>query len=220
MNPIRTMEFLDEDLERYIEQHTSDENDLLKRINRETHVEVLKPRMLSGHVQGRLLSMISKMVRPQNVLEIGTYTGYSAICLAEGIREGGKLITIDVNEELEDRVLGYVEEAGFSDVIEMRIGQAESLVPELQETFDLIFIDANKAAYWDYLEMVYDKLSIGGLVIADNVLWSGKVLEKFREKLDVDTEALIEFNKKVQEDERFENVLLGIRDGLMVIRKK
>lgn len=176
--------------------------------------------MLSGHVQGRLLSMISKMVRPQNVLEIGTYTGYSAICLAEGIREGGKLITIDVNEELEDRVLGYVEEAGFSDVIEMRIGQAESLVPELQETFDLIFIDANKAAYWDYLEMVYDKLSIGGLVIADNVLWSGKVLEKFREKLDVDTEALIEFNKKVQEDERFENVLLGIRDGLMVIRKK
>lgn len=220
MNPIRTMEFLDEDLERYIEQHTSDENDLLKRINRETHVEVLKPRMLSGHVQGRLLSMISKMVRPQNILEIGTYTGYSAICLAEGIREGGKLITIDVNEELEDRVLGYVEEAGFSDVIEMRIGQAESLVPELQETFDLIFIDANKAVYWDYLEMVYDKLSIGGLVIADNVLWSGKVLEKFREKLDVDTEALIEFNKKVQEDERFENVLLGIRDGLMVIRKK
>ncbi len=220
MNPIRTMEFLDEDLERYIEQHTSDENDLLKRINRETHVEVLKPRMLSGHVQGRLLSMISKMVRPQNILEIGTYTGYSAICLAEGIREGGKLITIDVNEELEDRVLGYVEEAGFSDVIEMRIGQAESLVPELQETFDLIFIDANKAAYWDYLEMVYDKLSVGGLVIADNVLWSGKVLEKFREKLDVDTEALIEFNKKVQEDERFENVLLGIRDGLMVIRKK
>ncbi len=214
------MEFLDEDLELYIERHTSNENALLKKINRETHVEVLKPRMLSGHVQGRFLSMISKMICPKTILEIGTYTGYSAICLAEGLKDGGKLITIDVNEELEDRVLGYFEEAGISDIVEMKIGQAEQIVPQLNEEFDLVFIDANKSAYHEYLEMVYDKVSKGGLIIADNVLWSGKVLEKFRVKLDNDTKALLDFNQKVQEDDRFENILLGIRDGLMIIRKK
>ena len=220
MKQSQIMEFLDEDLERYIEQHTSEESLLLKKINRETHVEVLKPRMLSGHLQGRLLSMVSKLIQPKNILEIGTYTGYSAICLAEGLTEGGKLITIDVNEELEDRVKDYFDEAGFSDVIQLKIGQAELIVPTLKEEFDLVFIDANKGAYSEYLEMVYDKVVPGGLIIADNVLWSGKVLEKFRTKLDADTKALLDFNKQVQQDDRFENVLLGVRDGLMMIRKK
>ena len=220
MKQSQIMEFLDEDLERYIEQHTSEESLLLKKINRETHVEVLKPRMLSGHLQGRLLSMVSKLIQPKNILEIGTYTGYSAICLAEGLTEGGKLITIDVNEELEDRVKDYFDEAGFSDVIQLKIGQAELIVPTLKEEFDLVFIDANKGAYSAYLEMVYDKVVPGGLIIADNVLWSGKVLEKFRTKLDADTKALLDFNKQVQQDDRFENVLLGVRDGLMMIRKK
>ena len=214
------MEFIDLEIERYIEDHTSGENKLLERINRETNLEVMRPRMLSGHVQGRLLSMFSKMISPQNILEIGTYTGYSAICMAEGLKDDGKLTTIDVNEELEDRVRGYFAEAGLSNRVQFLIGDAMEIIPLLDQQFDLVFIDADKSNYSNYLELVINKVPSGGYVIADNVLWSGKVVEKFRKTLDRDTEALLKFNKDLHEDNRFENILLGVRDGLMILRKK
>lgn len=214
------MEFLDLEIEKYIEAHTAEENTLLQQINRDTHLEVMRPRMLSGHVQGRLLSLFSKMISPKNILEIGTYTGYSAICMAEGLQEDGQLITIDVNEELEDRVNGYFEQAGLTDQIEFKIGNAMEIIPTLTQQFDLVFIDADKSNYSNYLELVVDKVPAGGYIIADNVLWSGKVVEKFRKSLDKDTEALLKFNKAVHQDDRFENVLLGVRDGLMILRKK
>ena len=201
------MEFLDLEIEKYIEEHTSPENELLERINRETHLEVMRPRMLSGHVQGRLLSMFSKMISPKNILEIGTYTGYSAICMAEGLQKGGKLITIDVNEELEDRVRSYFDEAGMTEVLEFKIGNAMEIIPSLNQQFDLVFIDADKSNYSNYLNLVIGKVPSGGYIIADNVLWSGKVIEKFRKTLDKDTEALLRFNEEVQKDERFENIL-------------
>jgi len=214
------MEFIDLEIERYIEDHTSGENKLLERINRETNLEVMRPRMLSGHVQGRLLSMFSKMISPQNILEIGTYTGYSAICMAEGLKDEGKLTTIDVNEELEDRVRGYFAEAGLTNRVEFLIGDAMEIIPLLDQQFDLVFIDADKSNYSNYLELVIDKVPSGGYVISDNVLWSGKVVEKFRKTLDKDTEALLKFNKDLHEDNRFENILLGVRDGLMILRKR
>tara|TARA_B100000809_G_scaffold166479_1_gene163751 strand:- start:492 stop:1136 length:645 start_codon:yes stop_codon:yes gene_type:complete len=214
------MEFIDLEIERYIEDHTSGENKLLERINRETNLEVMRPRMLSGHVQGRLLSMFSKMISPQNILEIGTYTGYSAICMAEGLKDDGKLTTIDVNEELEDRVRGYFAEAGLSNRVQFLIGDAMEIIPLLDQQFDLVFIDADKSNYSNYLELVIDKVPSGGYVISDNVLWSGKVVEKFRKTLDKDTEALLKFNKDLHEDNRFENILLGVRDGLMILRKR
>jgi predicted O-methyltransferase YrrM len=214
------MEFLDLEIEKYIEAHTSEENTLLQQINRDTHLEVMRPRMLSGHVQGRLLSLFSKMISPKNILEIGTYTGYSAICMAEGLQKDGQLITIDVNEELEDRVNGYFEQAGLTDQVEFKIGNAMEIIPTLTQQFDLVFIDADKSNYSNYLDLVVDKVPAGGYIIADNVLWSGKVVEKFRKSLDKDTEALLKFNKEVHQDDRFENVLLGVRDGLMILRKK
>jgi caffeoyl-CoA O-methyltransferase len=214
------MEFLDTEIEKYIEDHTSVENTLLQQINRETHLEVMRPRMLSGQVQGRLLAMLAQMIAPENILEIGTYTGYSAICMAEGLKEGGRLTTIDVNEELEERVRGYFNEAGLTNNIDFLIGNAIELIPSLDQQFDLVFIDADKSNYSNYLQLVVDKVPSGGYIIADNVLWSGKVVEKFRKTLDKDTEALLQFNKEVQDDDRFENLLLGVRDGLMVLRKK
>lgn len=214
------MEFLDLEIEKYIEAHTSEENTLLQQINRDTHLEVMRPRMLSGHVQGRLLSLFSKMISPKNILEIGTYTGYSAICMAEGLQKDGQLITIDVNEELEDRVNGYFEQAGLTDQVEFKIGNAMEIIPTLTQQFDLVFIDADKSNYSNYLDLVVDKVPAGGYIIADNVLWSGKVVEKFRKSLDKDTEALLKFNKEVHQDDRFENLLLGVRDGLMILRKK
>ena len=212
------MEFIEEELARYVEEHSQPESELLKRINRETHLEVLRPRMLSGHLQGRVLSMLSKMIRPKNVLEIGTYTGYSALCIAEGLAEGGKIITIDKNEELEARVRQYVKESPYGQQIELRIGDALEILPTLEEDFDLVFIDADKANYLNYFNLVIDRLHSGAYLIADNVLWSGKVIEQVEEG-DVDTHALIEFNKAMQHDNRVENVLFPIRDGLMVIRK-
>ena len=214
------MEFIDSEIEEYIEDHTSGEGELLERINRETNLEVMRPRMLSGHVQGRLLSMFSKMIAPENILEIGTYTGYSAICMAEGLDAKGRLITIDVNEELEDRVRGYFEESNLTSRVDFLIGNAMEIIPSLDQKFDLVFIDADKSNYSSYLDLVVDKVPIGGYIIADNVLWSGKIVEKFRKFLDKDTEALLEFNKKVHNDDRFENVLLGVRDGLLILRKK
>lgn len=210
------MDIINEDLLRYAEEHSTSENDLLKRINRDTHAKVMMPRMLSGHLQGRVLAMISHMIRPERILEIGTYTGYSAICLAEGMQEHGKLITLDINEELEQRVKNYFEEAGLTSRIRYKIGNAMEIIPTLDETFDLVFIDADKENYSLYFDLVIDKVRPGGIILADNVLWSGKVIQ---EKKDKDTRALVEFNKKVQDDKRVENVLLPIRDGIFIIRK-
>ena len=210
------MEFLSEDLQRYAEQHSADESDLLKKINRETHLSVLMPRMLSGHLQGRVLSMVSKMIRPKYILEIGTYTGYSAICLAEGLCPDGKLITIDINEELYEKVSGYFSEAGLSKIVDYKIGNALDILPSLKHPFDLVFIDADKANYSNYFDLVIDKVKPGGYILADNVMWSGKVLDP---KPDKDTQAIIEFNKKVSQDARVESVLLPVRDGIMLLRK-
>lgn len=211
------MDFLSEALQHYIEEHTTQESDLLKKINRDTHAQVLMSRMLSGQVQGRFLSMMSKLVKPKTILEIGTYTGYSAICLAEGLQPSGKLITIDVNEELESRVRKYFDESGFGDKIDFKIGDARKIIPTLTETLDLVFIDADKENYSVYFDLVIDKVSSGGLILADNVLWSGKVVEP---KPDKDTKAIIEFNKKVQNDPRVQNVLMPLRDGVMMALKK
>jgi predicted O-methyltransferase YrrM len=211
------MDFLPDDIARYVEEHTSPESDLLKRISRDTHAQVLMPRMLSGNVQGRFLAMISQFIRPAFILEIGTYTGYSAICLAEGLAPDGKLITIDVNEELESRVRGYFQKAGLQAKVDYRIGDAAKIIPTLDVMFDLVFIDADKENYSLYYELVFDKVKIGGAILADNVLWSGKVTQT---KMDKDTRALIEFNKKVNNDTRVEALLLPLRDGIMMLRKK
>jgi len=210
------MDFIPPLIQKYAEDHTTAERDILKVINRQTHAHVLRPRMLSGHMQGRILSMISHMVKPATILEIGTYTGYSAICLAEGLKPGGKLVTIDINEELENTVLGYFKTSGFSDVIDYRIGNALEIIPSLSMNFDLVFIDADKENYSRYYDLVINRVPLGGYILADNVLWSGKVLD---EKPDKDTKAIQEFNRKVQNDPRMENVLLPVRDGIMVMRK-
>jgi caffeoyl-CoA O-methyltransferase len=210
------MEFLPDDIADYIEAHTAGESDLLKKINRETHAKILKPRMLSGQLQGRYLSMISHLLKPKNILEIGTYTGYSAICLAEGLAEDGKLITIDINEELETRVRDYFEQAGLSKKVEYRIGNALTIIPTLEQQFDLVFIDADKENYSRYYDLIFDKVKVGGIILADNVLWSGKITMS---KPDKDTGALLEFNAKVNDDTRVENVLLPVRDGIMMARK-
>jgi len=212
------MEFIAEDLSKYVEDHTSPESDLLNQINRETHLEVLKPRMLSGHLQGRVLSMISKMLSPDRILEIGTYTGYSAICLAEGLSQTGVLHTIDKNEELSSRVKAYFEKAGKTDQIKLHLGNAAEIIPALEESWDLVFIDADKINYSHYYDLVFERVRTGGFLVADNVLWSGKVIDD--KKSDEDTEALRAFNQKMHEDDRVENVLLPVRDGLMIVRKK
>ena len=213
------MELIDEELLQYAEEHTSPESALLHKVNRETHLSVLRPRMLSGHQQGRILSMFSKMLQPKQILEIGTYTGYSALCLAEGLQPGGTLHTIDINEELEERVRGYFAEAGLTDSIHYYIGNALDIIPTIETAFDIVFIDADKINYSTYYDLVIDKVRSGGIIITDNVLWSGKVLEKYRRKLDEDTKAVMDFNRKVHEDVRVENILLPVRDGLLVARK-
>lgn len=210
------MEFIDPALSAYAEDHTSPESPVLKKINRDTHANVMMPRMLSGHLQGQLLKMISHMIRPKRILEIGTYTGYSAICLAAGLAEGGKLITIDRNAELEDRVRKNFEAAGVSDKIEFIVGYAIDIIGGLNETFDLVFIDADKENYGRYYEAVIDKVRTGGVILGDNVLWSGKVIQS---KPDKDTRAILDFNAKVQSDPRVENILLPVRDGIMIARK-
>ena len=210
------MDFLPDDIARYVEVHTSPESDLLKQISRDTHAQVLMPRMLSGHVQGRFLAMISQFIKPKYILEIGTYTGYSAICLAEGLAPNGKLITIDVNEELESRVRIYFQKADLEAKVDYRIGDATKIIPTLDVMFDLVFIDADKENYSLYYDLVFDKVKIGGAILADNVLWSGKVTQT---KMDKDTQALIEFNKKVYNDTRVEALLLPLRDGIMMLRK-
>ncbi|MFZ9586455.1 MAG: O-methyltransferase [Crocinitomicaceae bacterium] len=211
------MEFITQELDEYCCNHTAGESDLLKRINRETHLEVLQPRMLSGHFQGRVLSMFSKMIQPKRILEIGTYTGYSALCLAEGLASDGKLITIDVNEELAARVQSYFDASPFSEQINYVIAPALDVLPKLEEEWDLVFIDADKQNYITYYEAVLPNVKKGGYIILDNVLWSGKVTEL--DKNDKDTVLLRSLNDLIHSDARVEEVLLPIRDGLMVARK-
>jgi len=211
------MDFLGQELREYVESHTTAETDLLKRINRETFSKILMPQMLSGHLQGRVLSMLSKMIKPSKILEIGTFTGYSAICLAEGLTREGKLITIDINEELADRVRGYFDEAGLETIIDYRIGNALDIIPELNDQFELVFIDADKVNYSRYYDLVIDKILPGSYIIIDNVLWSGKVVDQ--NVSDNDTVAIREFNDMVENESRVDNVLIPIRDGLMVLRK-
>ena len=213
------MEFIADNLDQYVCAHSENEPEILADLNRRTHVSVIQPRMLSGHYQGRVLSMLSHMIQPENVLEIGTYTGYSALCFAEGLKEKGRLTTIDVNEELEDFVGAYIEKAGMGDRITQLIGDAIDIIPTLDEQFDIVFIDADKKNYCNYYDLVFDKVKSGGYIIADNVLWSGKVLEDY-DSLDRETKIIMDYNKKVHEDNRVQEVLFPIRDGLMIARKK
>ncbi len=212
------MDFLPDNISEYIETHTSAESPLLSELNRETHLKVLVPRMLSGHLQGRVLSMLSHMIKPKNILEVGTYTGYSALCLAEGLSNGGQIDTIDINEELAPIQNKYWEQSEFRSQIKLHIGDATQIIPALNSIYDLVFIDADKENYSTYYDLVFDKLPIGGYIIADNVLWSGNVL-KDKKDMNESTLAIVNFNSKIQEDKRVENVLMPIRDGLMVVRK-
>lgn len=212
------MEFISEALSTYSESHSEKESALLQELNRETHLKVMSPRMLSGHLQGRFLSFISKLTQPENILEIGTYTGYSALCFAEGLRSEGKLITIDSNEETNAVAKKYFERSAYSKQIELMQGDATKIIPTLDRTFDIVFIDADKRNYAKYFDLVIGKIRKGGLIIADNVLWSGKILMPEKE-MDTDTKAIHEFNKKVNEDPRVTNLLLPVRDGLMFMMK-
>lgn len=213
------MEFIDEKIENYALAHSQAESDVLKKLNRETHAKVMMPRMLSGHMQGNVLSMFSKMLQPKQILEIGTYTGYSGICLAQGLQENGKLHTIDINDELEVMVRSFMEEAGLTSKVNYYLGNALTIIPTINETLDLVFIDADKKNYAAYYDLVFDKVRSGGYIIADNVLWSGKVLDD-ESKMDVDTKAIHDYNKKIHNDSRVEHMLLPVRDGLMIARKK
>jgi caffeoyl-CoA O-methyltransferase len=210
------MEFIDEGIEEYARQHTEPENDLLKELVRETHAMVLQPRMLSGHLQGRFLSFIAKVYQPSLILEIGTYTGYSALCLAEGLNPTGRLITIDVNEELESFTRSFFNRSAYRDQIDYRIADAAVEIPTLDGPVDLVFIDADKRNYALYFDLVISKMRSGGLILVDNVLWSGKIIEETAK--DKSTEALRDFNTKVTNDPRVEPLLLPIRDGLFLLR--
>ena len=213
------MHFIPEKLDDYVVKHSEDEPELLQELTRETYQKILQPRMLSGHYQGRILSMLSKIVNPKNILEIGTYTGYSALCLAEGIQSTGELHTIDVNEELVDFQRKYFNKSNYGHQIFQHLGSALDIIPKLDKTFDLIFIDADKDNYSNYFNIIIDKLNSGGIILSDNVLWSGKILETTFKKDDTSTPALIEYNKLLKDDKRIETVLLPIRDGLTVSRK-
>jgi|ERR1035437_2201862 predicted O-methyltransferase YrrM len=212
------MDFLSPELNTFVESHTRPESDVLKRLNRETYAKMIMPRMLSGHLQGQVLRMLSMMIKPKRILEIGTFTGYSAICLSDGLTEGGLMHTIDINEEYSEIVNRYFKEAGVENKIKRHIGNALDIIPSIKESFDLVFIDADKENYSNYFDLVFDKVPKGGYILADNVLWSGKVLENQKD-MDTDTKAIVAYCDKIQKDERVENVLFPIRDGIMVARK-
>jgi len=205
-------------IEEYIKQNTSDEDDILHELNRETHIKILNPRMLSGHPQGKLLELISKIKNPGNILEIGTFTGYSTICLAKGLKEGGTLHTIEKNDELTEIQNKYFKKAGINDKIKVYIGDALNIIPKLNINFDLVFIDADKKDYLKFYELSLTRLTKGGIIITDNVLWNGKVLDD-KKMTDNDTEAIKMFNKTVKNDMRSECVILPVRDGISLIRK-
>ena len=214
------MHFIPEDIDDYVVKHSEDEPELLQQLNRETYQKILQPRMLSGHYQGRVLSMISKLVNPKNILEIGTYTGYSALCLAEGLQKNGELHTIDINEELFDFQRKYFDKSDYGTQIFQHLGNALEIISKLDKTFDLVFIDADKENYSNYFNIIIDKLNTGGIILSDNVLWSGKVLDTTFKKEDTSTPALIEYNALLKNDKRVETVVLPIRDGLTVSRKR
>ena len=213
------MHFLPEHIDNYVVKHSDNEPELLQKLNRETHQKILQPRMLSGDYQGRVLSMLSKLIQPKFILEIGTYTGYSALCLAEGLTKGGELHTIDVNEELVDFQRKYFDASPFGKQIYQHLGNALDIIPELDHTFDLVFIDADKPNYINYFHAIIDKLRPGGIILSDNVLWSGKVAEPINDK-DTSTKLLVEYNQLLKEDSRVETVILPIRDGLTISRKR
>lgn len=207
------------ELEQYILTHSEPESDVLAELSRATHLQVLRPRMLSGNLQGQFLKMMCRMIGARRVLEIGTYTGYAAISMASGLEDGGVLHTIDVNDELEDFTCGFIERSGLQDRIVFHVGDACEIIPRLEETFDLVFIDADKREYSEYYRLVFDKVRPGGMIVADDVLWDGKVTAP-DVKLDAQTRGILEFNDMVQADSRVENILLPIRHGLMMVRKK
>ncbi|MGB5271240.1 O-methyltransferase [Eudoraea sp.] len=211
------MHFLPESLENYITLHSENEPAILRELTRETHLKVVQPRMITGHYQGRVLSMLSKLIQPSSILEIGTYTGYSAICLAEGLTNDGLLHTIDINEELSEMQRKFFDRSGFGDKIIQHTGDALKIIPELDQVFDLIFIDAEKKMYDAYFEAVIEKTRTGSIIITDNVLWSGKVVEPL-DKKDMVTRNLLAYNKKLKNDPRVETVILSVRDGLTLCR--
>ncbi|HEY9185920.1 MAG TPA: O-methyltransferase [Salegentibacter sp.] len=213
------MHFLPEAIDDYIVEHSAKEPELLAKLNRETNQKVLQPRMLSGHYQGRVLSLLSKMKSPKSILEIGTYTGYSALCLAEGLVEDGLLHTIDINEELVDFQKKYFEASVYKEQIKQYLGDALEIIPTIGEKFDLVFIDADKPNYPAYYEMIIGKMNKGGVILSDNVLWSGKVIETLNEE-DESTKMLLKYNELLANDERLETVILPIRDGLTLSRVK
>lgn len=211
------MHFISEELEKYVTSHSEDEPALLAELNRETHQKILKPRMLSGHFQGRVLSLISKLVRPINILEIGTYTGYATLCLAEGLQEKGSIDTLDNNEELVDFQRKYFDKSDYGNQIIQHLGNALDIIPTLDKKYDLVFIDADKENYINYFNAILPKMNKGGIILSDNVLWSGKVLEEVK-KNDKSTQILLQYNQLLKQNDKVETVLLPIRDGLTVSR--
>ncbi len=210
------MEFLKGSISKYSEDHTETEPELLSKLNKETWIKKMNPRMLSGHIQGRILSMVSKMINPENIIEIGTYTGYSALCLAEGIKDHGKIHTIDINEEHISLAKKYFDKSAYKNNIKQYIGNAIDIIPKIDQRFQLAFIDADKENYLKYFNLIISKIDLGGYIITDNVLWSGKVLMKEK---DEETKAIDNYNKKISVDKRVESILLPVRDGLMISRK-
>lgn len=211
------MDFIDAALEEYVAAHTTDEPELLQKLSRDTYAHILMPRMLSGHTQGRMLAMFSQMIAPRRILELGTFTGYSAICLCEGLQPDGILYTIDINEELEEMAKKYIALAGITDRVQQMIGDARKIIPQIEEKFDLVFLDADKCSYSKYYDLVFEKLNIGGYIIADNILWSGKVLT--HDANDKDLNAIKAYNLKIKNDSRVSVVVLPLRDGLSIARK-
>jgi caffeoyl-CoA O-methyltransferase len=207
------------ELHKYILNHIDEEDEILYELDRETNLNVLGARMISGHLQGQVLSMLSKMIQPKTILEIGTFTGYSAICLAKGLQKNGKLITIEIDDELETLSSKYFEKSGLSNCIEQKIGKALDIIPTLNQSFDLVFIDADKREYIEYFKLVFDKVPSGGYIIADNTLWSGKVLQ-VPDKNDAQTKGVIDFNTFIKNNKKVEKVIFPLRDGMTVIRKK
>ena len=213
------MDFISDDIMTYAINHTQDESNLLKALNKETHQKILQSRMISGHYQGRVLSFISQLIRPETILEIGTYTGYATLCLAEGLTKNGKIHTIEINEELIDFQKKYFDKSKFKNQIFTHIGDAIDIIPKLKLKYDLIFLDADKANYPNYMEMVVPKLKKGGVLIADNVLWSGKVLDYQQKRDDIETKGIKLFSELVKKNSSLQTLLLPIRDGLMMCRK-
>ncbi len=210
---------MEKDSDGYIREHSTPEDKVLEELYRQTHLYVVNPNMISGHIQGKFLEMLSHMIQPSQILEIGTYTGYSAICLARGLKSGGQLHTIEINDELQEMITHYFALAGVTDRVTLHTGRAQEVIPSMSYTFDLVFIDGDKREYCEYFDLIFDKVRKGGFIIADNVLWGGKV-ESAEALKDPQTKGVVMFNEKMRNDQRVEKIVLSLRDGLMIIRKK